>query len=479
MTEHERPSDVVQESFRILLTESLCATSDDIILLLHDEKLDEFLDDIFAVAARLDLSLTAINLRKNYQRYLVQQMEKHGDYFSLPELTRLALSNSTVILSLLNGDQETVPLRRSIIRQPQRYRGCRLAHIPGLTREIMELVVKTDFSQITEDCELLAWFLGWGRDASLHTKDQHGREYTLRLDLGGWSNEPLMSPGIIPPGSWGNFPPGEVFCCPDPVSVNGSICINGSIPGFRIENGEEVILSFERGKLLHWESATGHTSITGFFDQHAASNNSDENWRMFCELGIGLNTCIRTLTGNPLFDEKAAQTVHIAIGDNTPFGHPIKAKMHCDMVTWFPTLVISGQEVISRGELRRSELRRFRRDWIPPSVPVDGIGLLKVRHAKSELAEGRLVRRLSSGDRVGTLEMSDIETSKALGALYERLCDYDGVHATHFISDFPDFCGIPTHQLLAYLHHYSCMIPPTDAQRNTLVSDNGADDENR
>jgi hypothetical protein len=454
-----------QKCFHILFTRSLRAAADDTCLLLHDESLDKFLDEIFEVSAQLDLSVTAINLRKNYQRHLVAQIDRQGDEFLLPEATRLALSNSTVILSLLDGDMETAPLRRSIIRKVPRTRGCRLAHIPGLTREIMELVLETNFEQITEDCELLAWFLGQGTETLLRTIDQTGHEHVLKMDLGGWSNEPLMSPGIIPPGSWGNFPPGEVFCCPDPQSVSGSICINGSIPGFRIEGMHEIILSFERGRLVSWVSAAGRTPMINFFEEHAANATarSDESWRMFCEFGIGLNSTIRSLTGNSLFDEKAARTVHVAIGDNTAFGHTIEAKIHADMVSWFPTVSIFGTKILKGGELSRAELKNLRDRWSPPDFSLARASRhLRIRHAKTEVMDGLLLRRLSSGDRVGTIQMADDATSRALAALHKTLSEHEGIEVGRFLTHFPAFADVPTARLLAYMDHYGCLIPTAD-----------------
>jgi hypothetical protein len=81
----------------------------------------------------------------------------------------------------------------------------------------------------------VAWFLGRGGSVVLTTFDAAGREYQLFLELEGWSNEPLMSPGIVLPGSWGNVPPGESFCCPDSAYVHGEICINGSIPKRKLD----------------------------------------------------------------------------------------------------------------------------------------------------------------------------------------------------------------------------------------------------
>jgi aminopeptidase len=82
------------------------------------------------------------------------------------------------------------------------------------------------------------------------------------------------------------------------------------------------VLTFEDGKLVKW-SAEGFPGLVSFFDEQAkeAGKYGDRNWATFAELGIGLNPAIEQLSGNCLFEKKAVRTIHIAIGDNTVFGH--------------------------------------------------------------------------------------------------------------------------------------------------------------
>lgn len=85
-----------------------------------------------------------------------------------------------------------------------------------------------------------------------------------------------------------------------------------------------------------------------FFERQRerAENAGDLDWNVFAELGIGLNPKIEELTGNPLFDEKAANTVHIGIEDNTVFGHTIRAQHHSDLICRLPTLHLDGVELL-------------------------------------------------------------------------------------------------------------------------------------
>ena len=48
------------------------------------------------------------------------------------------------------------------------------------------------------------------------------------------------------------------------------------------------------------------------------------------ELGIGTNVAVTDLVGSVLLDEKAAGTVHIAIGDDAGIGGDTDAPLHLD-----------------------------------------------------------------------------------------------------------------------------------------------------
>jgi Thermophilic metalloprotease (M29) len=444
-----------QIAFEILLTDSLSASSEDEILIIYDDQADEYIRIIISATIKLGLSVTLINVRKDQQRFSLSQ----GEDFSLPEPIRLSLGVSSVVITLLDGDLSTAAFRRELLRQA-RTKNCRLAHIPGLTTDVFEVIARTDFHKILVDCELIAWWLGQGGRTTVTTTTANGETLSLNLTLDGWSNEPLMSPGIIQPGSWGNLPPGEVFCCPNPEHVDGAICINGSLPGLRLEDGEEVVLWFEKGRLIRWVGSSPGGAGELFFSRQAeiAKQRSDSNWLVFCELGVGLNPAISRLTGNSLFDEKAAGTLHVAIGDNTTFGHSIKAQIHADMVCQNPTLTIDDRCIIAGGELQRNQLRDDRAKWKPKPIGFSLGTPLRLRKAKIAQVNGQLIRRLTSGDRVGSVAMTDATTAISLAKLYEVIKSQNGVSLGQFIDDFPSFEGNPSVDLLSILYAYDCLI---------------------
>jgi len=63
------------------------------------------------------------------------------------------------------------------------------------------------------------------------------------------------------------------------------------------------------------------------------------------ELGIGTNVGVDELVGSVLLDEKAAGTVHIAIGDNASIGGKTEAPLHLDGILQEPTVYVDGTEI--------------------------------------------------------------------------------------------------------------------------------------
>jgi len=63
------------------------------------------------------------------------------------------------------------------------------------------------------------------------------------------------------------------------------------------------------------------------------------------ELGIGTNVGVTDLVGSVLLDEKAAGTVHLAVGDDASIGGDTEAPVHLDGILREPTVYADGEEV--------------------------------------------------------------------------------------------------------------------------------------
>lgn len=68
------------------------------------------------------------------------------------------------------------------------------------------------------------------------------------------------------------------------------------------------------------------------------------------ELGIGTDPAAE-LRGNIVTDQKAAGTIHVAIGRNVMLGGINLAPLHVDAVVTQPTVIVHGTVIIDHGEL--------------------------------------------------------------------------------------------------------------------------------
>ena len=122
-----------------------------------------------------------------------------------------------------------------------------------------------------------------------------------------------------------NFPDGEIYTSPLEDSANGIIEIDFA----SVHNGVEVRgvkLEFENGKLV--ESSAD--SREDFLHEMV---NQDPGASRIGELAFGVNSEIKSVTKNTLFDEKIGGTFHIALGDAYPnTGGTNKSQLHWDMI---------------------------------------------------------------------------------------------------------------------------------------------------
>lgn len=448
----------IKLGFKIMLTSSLSVKPNEgLLLIIFDESFRPYSDIFSEVVVENNIKANFKFIPQIYQLFLTETLKTEG----LPESLKISFDQPTAALCFLSGWSEGQALRQAIVNNLRQNKHCRLAHVPGLTDDILEVVSRTDFDSIVDDCELMAWVLGNGEQARIETLDSCGIKYLLHLDLGGWTNEPLMSTGIIEEGSWGNFPPAETFCCPQRDLVKGEICINGSIPGVVLNNDEEIVLKFVRGRLVEWNTRhpKGEVRAARFFDEQKrkAEADGDENWNSFCELGIGLNRAITNLTGNSLFDEKIAQTIHVAIGGNGIFGHPIKSNVHFDLVTKKPSLFIDDINVIKEGNILSRELMQYREEWSPKKVDFTEDKMIRVNPSEVIEIDGKLYRRLLSGGRLGAVAMANCKVAEQLAAL-TRDMDEQPVRYGDLVNgtERPDDLNIK--DLIAYLWHYRTLL---------------------
>jgi hypothetical protein len=226
-------------------------------------------------------------------------------------------------------------------------------------------------------------------------------------------------------------PSGETYIAPLEGTAEGSIVINGSLPGLVLEPDAELILHFEQGRLARLDPPDGTASRWLHETQIAkAQAAGDLNWSSLAEIGIGVNPAVEQLTGNMLLDEKAAGTAHIALGNNVFMGGLVSASIHCDMVTRQPTVSIDGRTIMDHGRLHYVEeewQESHSRVVLADSPLATATEVARSGVQASRTGDGRLQRVLRpEPGRVSACFVGDHQTARFAQNLY-RLIPDDGI----------------------------------------------------
>jgi len=211
--------------------------------------------------------------------------------------------------------------------------GARGATLPGITEQVMVAGLDADYETIADHCGDVLDQLG---DADeIRVTNPAGTDITFAVGDREWHEDTGM---IREPGSFSNLPAGEVFVAP--ADANGTFVVDGTMMPHGLL-GEEQELTFE--------VADGHvTDISDDAvseDVAAAREAVGDAATNLAELGIGTNVGVAELVGSVLLDEKAAGTVHIAIGDNASIGGDTEAPIHLDGILRSPTVYADGEEI--------------------------------------------------------------------------------------------------------------------------------------
>jgi hypothetical protein len=339
----------------------------------------------------------------------------------LPLPVEAAIREADAVLSCLSDHGEHMPYRLRVLRTSWSRR-TKLAHAPGMTLDIL-CKADTDYGQISERARCLAQALALGRSLEIITTDARGRECRLMVQTGGWEYPPEISDGVIYDGAWGNVPPGEVFLVPQ--GGEGTIAVNGSLPGRVLAPGEELVLAFRAGWLHEMRPKSGPAARYLHGTQiPCALERNDQGWTNLAEIGFGLNPAIRQLVGVPLADTKKANTLHIALGHSASLGGNVDSVIHCDLVVEGATVRVDGRPLFEAGEWRVSEA-----DWRLDHrtvQPQEGwwAGVTEVRRGAihAERDQIRLVCRWKSGrGRWDSIPVGSDAGARLAARLYDLL----------------------------------------------------------
>ena len=142
-----------------------------------------------------------------------------------------------------------------------------------------------------------------------------------------------------------NFPGGEVFTAPIDDSATGKICFD--LPSIWAgQEAKDVRLTFDKGVIVDYSASKNESFLKDMIE-------TDEGSKRLGEFGIGTNRGIKRFTRNILFDEKMADTIHLAIGEAYEIcGGINKSAAHWDLIkTMKPgRIIMDGKTIQENGK---------------------------------------------------------------------------------------------------------------------------------
>jgi leucyl aminopeptidase (aminopeptidase T) len=386
------------------------------LLIFADKTTSDVASILAETAEQLSVQATIIFIPVSQQRRIPAEME-------LSLLAQGAAKEAWAILNCVNSSAECTPFRKFILETQWGAR-TKVGHMPGANLKVLQLA-SADFNKLISDCHSVEIALARGRALEFISHAADGTLHSLTADIGGWERLPVASDGVISNGVWGNVPSGETYIAPIEGSAEGSIVINGSIPGLLIRQKEEIVIHFHKGRVITITPEDNRTALFLKKEQiDRALDAGDENWRNLAEIGIGLNPAVDRLTGNMLFDEKKAGTAHIALGLNTFMGGLVNSKIHCDMVVRSPTIIVDGKTIVKKGRLRfvDAEWRESHRDISLQESPLRTAHYVSRSGIEASINNHHLARVLRpEPGRVSTCPVGDDETARLAQKMYTIL----------------------------------------------------------
>lgn len=405
---------------------------------------------ISEAADLLGISQTTIFVPISLQR----KIPKESD---LSVITQEIAKEARAILTCVNGTPECLQFRDRILECQWSAR-TRIGHMPGATIDVLELA-NVDFDKLIADCRNIELAMARGHTLEFISMTADGKSHSLKVDIGGWERLPVASDGIIEDGVWGNVPSGETYIAPVEGSAEGSVVINGSIPGLVIQPEQDLILYFEKGCLTR--IVPPDNSTAQWLDQtqiRKAKEKNDPNWSNLAEIGIGLNSAVKQLIGNMLFDEKCAGTAHLALGLNAFMGGAIKSAIHCDMVVKNPSIIIDGTTILNHGKMNfvESEWRENYEQISLESSPAREAVNVSRSGTETDSYGKRLQRILrSEPGRISTCFVGDDDTSRLAYALYTNIPPDDKGISIGSLARKSRIDDQSTRRVLHIMHDYS------------------------
>lgn len=407
--------------------------------LLPGQELLIFADETTLEAARL-IHQAAVEQQIHSTILLVplEDQLRYARYEDFPLPIQAAMRDAMAILTCVSDQPEAMNFRAMTIRTAKNFQ-MKIGNCPGMSVEMLSTAADVDYRAMASHCHLLAVALVKGDMVEVITEDNQEKAHLLSISLGHWARVPVTSTGLIEEGVWGNIPSGETYLAPLEDSAEGEIIINGSVPGYVFPKGQEIKLTFEDGELVSIvpNDDPGAELLQAKID--AARSIGDQNCHRLAEMGIGVNSRVKRLTGKPLVDEKKAGTAHIALGNNKDFGGNLVSSVHLDLVTQAPTIKVNGIAILQRGDLviRDADWRENYKSAEVPKGWAETIQAVSRTGHKTKPHSPRLLQRelIDGAGRVLYVSVGDNPTAKAAAAVYNKIPNRDAIPIADLMAD--------------------------------------------
>ena len=310
-------SDALLAAARTAIGQCLGVGSEESVVVVTDDEREPIGEALYDAAAAVTDDVTLL-------RY--PPSDQHGTEPPAP-----------VAAAMAESDVFVAPTTKSLSHTRARGAACaadaRGATLPGITQSVFETGLDADYDAIDAACDSVLEAVG---DAStVRVTAPAGTDLTVEVGDREW----LADRGVVhAPGAFSNLPAGEVFLAPETAS--GTVVVDGTMmPHGRLESGQSVSIEVADGLV----TAIDDDAVRA--DVEAAATSVGDDAYTFAELGIGTNVGVDRLVGSVLLDEKAAGTIHVAIGDNAGIGGDTDAPIHLDGVVHDPTVYADGEAI--------------------------------------------------------------------------------------------------------------------------------------
>jgi leucyl aminopeptidase (aminopeptidase T) len=310
-------SERLADAARTAIEQCLNVGADESVVVVTDDKREPIGDALYAAATAATDDATVL-------RY--PPSDQHGT--EPPAPVAAAMADSDVFLA-----PTTKSLSHTRARGAACDAGSRGATLPGITEDVFVTGLDADYAAIDDACDAMLAAVG---DADeIRVTAPAGTDITFEIGGREW----LSDTGVVhSPGTFSNLPAGEVFVAPE--AATGTYVVDGTMmPHGLLDSDERLAFEVEDGLVTAIEDDAVRADV-----EAAAETVGDAAYNL-AELGIGTNVGVDELVGSVLLDEKAAGTVHIAIGDNAGIGGETDAPLHLDGIVRDPTVYADGEPV--------------------------------------------------------------------------------------------------------------------------------------